>query len=75
MKSFTALSSDLKKILNSSSIHDMKLVSESGDAVPVHKSILSARCDYFKSMFNSNFMEASLSELPLTLTTEALKVR
>ena len=63
-------------MLNSGHMSDLTLeVGEEKKLIPVHKVILAARCDFFRTMFSGPFLESTSSTLSLPHTnSDALDI-
>jgi hypothetical protein len=67
----SSFASDIQHhLFESGSFHDVCFVVEQ-DRVPAHRSHLSARCEYFGSMFGAGFQEGDSSEINIEGTSSA----
>jgi hypothetical protein len=67
----SSLLSDIQHhLFESGSFHDVCFV-VGQERVPAHRSYLSARCEYFRSMFGAGFQEGDLAEIQIEGTSSA----
>eukprot|EP00242_Pyramimonas_sp_CCMP2087_P000191 CAMPEP_0198228870 /NCGR_PEP_ID=MMETSP1445-20131203/113827_1 /TAXON_ID=36898 /ORGANISM="Pyramimonas sp., Strain CCMP2087" /LENGTH=580 /DNA_ID=CAMNT_0043909303 /DNA_START=198 /DNA_END=1941 /DNA_ORIENTATION=+ len=57
-------------LIDSGSFHDVTFVVDQ-ERVPAHRSHLSARCKYFRSMFSAGFQEGGIAEIHIEGTSSA----
>ena len=69
-----AMSRDISKLRTFSNHYDLKIVSEDGIEFPVHKFILTSRCEYFNRMFSSSFVESTSDHIKVEDSAETMKV-
>jgi len=67
----SSFASDIQRhLFESGSFHDVTFVVE-GERVHGHRSVLSARCEYFRSMFGAGFQEGDSAEIHISDTSSA----
>jgi hypothetical protein len=68
------MSTNIKELRNNSEYYDFKIVSEDGIEFPVHKFILTTRCEYFDRMLSGSFVESSSDHFTFEESADSLKV-
>jgi sugar lactone lactonase YvrE len=67
----SSFASDIQHhLFESGSFHDLCFVVEQ-ERVPAHRALLSARCEYFRSMFGAGYQEGDSTEIPIEGTSSA----
>jgi hypothetical protein len=67
----SSFASDIQHhLFESGSFHDVCFVVEQ-ERVPAHRALLSARCEYFRSMFGAGFQEGDSAEIQIEGTSSA----